>query len=166
MAKAAISTSNINSDQYLRNVLGKIQDTFCYTLLNSAGLAIGSSSKAAVLIANTIYGSFNGAVSVKTTAEIALAGTVTNAKFNVFVLTLKSDGTVTATMGTEGATIGAVVLPAIPTNEAVIGMVIINPTGTGNFVGGTTELDDATVAPNAVYLDMVYPINWTLMENL
>lgn len=30
---------------------------------------------------------------------------------------------------------------------------IINPTGTGDFVGGTTALDDATVVPNAVYLN-------------
>ena len=37
--------------------------------------------------------------------------------------------------------------------EVVIGYVIINPTGTGNFVGGTTELDDSTVVPNAVFVN-------------
>ncbi len=95
----------------------------------------------------------------KTTAEIALSGTVTNAKFNVFVLSLAADGTVTATMGTEGATIGAVVFPALPASDVMIGFVIINPTGTGNFVGGTTELGDATVAPNAVYVNTPFCIN-------
>ena len=29
--------------------------------------------------------------------------------------------------------------------------VIIHPTGTGDFVGGTTPIDDATKVPNAVY---------------
>ena len=32
--------------------------------------------------------------------------------------------------------------------------------------GYTTDLDDATVVPTAVYVDTVYPINWTNMENL
>ena len=98
-------------------------------------------------------------IAKKTTAEIALSGTVTNAKFNMFVLSMQADGTVTATMGTEGATIGAVVFPTVPSSEVVIGFVIVNPTGTGNFVGGTTELDDATVVPNAVYVNTPYPFN-------
>ena len=37
--------------------------------------------------------------------------------------------------------------------KALIGFVVINPTGTGNFVGGTTPLDDATVVPNAAYVN-------------
>lgn len=165
MAKAAISTSPINSDQYLRDILSDLQNIFCYTCLNSAGLAIGT-AKAKVLIANTTYGMFNGVLKGHTTDENVLAGTVTNAKFNVFVLTMSVAGTITVTMGTEAATLAAVVLPAIPASEAVIGFVIVNPTGTGNFVGGTTELDDATVAPNAVYVNTPFPINWTLAENL
>jgi hypothetical protein len=36
----------------------------------------------------------------------------------------------------------------------MIGFVIINPTGTGPFVGGTTALDDATVVPNAVFVNV------------
>jgi hypothetical protein len=31
----------------------------------------------------------------------------------------------------------------------------VHPTGTGNFVGGTTALDDGTVVPNAEYYDFV-----------
>ena len=58
-------------------------------------------------------------------------------------------------MGVEGATRAAVVFPTVPTNEAVAGFVEINPTGTGNFVGGTTVLDDATVVPNASYVNII-----------
>lgn len=83
----------------------------------------------------------------------ALVGSVTNAKFNVFCFFVDSTGTVTVAMGTEGATLGAVVFPTFPDNNACVGIVVINPTGTGPFVGGTTNLDDATVVPNAVYLN-------------
>jgi hypothetical protein len=61
--------------------------------------------------------------------------------------------TVSAQMDTEGSTIGGVVFPTVVSGNAVIGFVIVNPSGTGSFVGGTTELDDATVVPNAVYIN-------------
>lgn len=147
------------ADAGVRSALGEIQSAIVDQLLNTGGLTIGSSSKPKVKIANTIYALLSGVLVKKTTAEITLSGTVTNAKFNVYVLSIKADGTVTATMGTEGATIGAVVFPAVPTDEAVVGFVIVNPTGTGNFVGGTTDLDDATVVPNAVYVNTVGTFN-------
>lgn len=147
------------SDVNLRNALAEIQGSVVDQVLNSAGLVIGSSAVTSVKIANTIYALVTGVIVKKTTAEIAIAGTVTNAKFNVFVLSIDNAGTVTATMGTEGATIGAVVFPTIPDDNAVIGFIIVNPTGTGNFVGGTTGLADATVAPNTVYINTVGTFN-------
>jgi len=154
-----ISNGVYTSSQDILNALEQLQTNACDMLLNTGGLAIGSSSKAAVKIANTVYAMIDGALVKKTTAEVALSGTVTNAKFNVYVLSMDASGTVTASMGTEGATIGAVVFPTVPDDEVVLGFVIVNPTGTGNFVGGTTELDDATVAPNAVYVNTPYPFN-------
>jgi len=159
MAKSITKGNGGLSNQDMRNALTKLQINAVDMVLNTAGLAIGSSAKAKVKIVNTIYAMVDGVIAKKTTAEIALSGTVTNAKFNMFVLSMQADGTVTATMGTEGATIGAVVFPTVPSSEVVIGFVIVNPTGTGNFVGGTTELDDATVVPNAVYVNTPYPFN-------
>lgn len=150
----------------LRSALQKLQITAHDMLLNTGGLAIGTTANTAVKIANTIYALINDVLVKKTTAEIAISGTVTNAAFNVYVLSMQADGTVTATMGTEGATLGAVVFPTIPDNEVVLGFVIVNPTGTGNFVGGTTPLGDATVVPNAVYVNTPYPINWTKVQSL
>ena len=144
MAKSIARSSEGLSNANMYSSLLKIQRTICDVVLNTAGLVIGSSAATAVKIANTIYGWVDTTLVKKTTAEIAISGTVTNAAFNVFVLTIDSSGTVTATMGTEGATIGAVTMPTIPDDEAVIGFVIVNPTGTGDFVGGTTDLDDAT----------------------
>jgi len=82
----------------------------------------------------------------------ALSGTVSNAAFNVYVFYVDEDGTRTSKMGTEGATLAAVKWPQMDARKAVIGFVVINPTGTGDFVGGTTALDDGTVVPNAAYV--------------
>lgn len=152
-----LRTSPILSDQGLRTVIGTIQSVLVDQIFNSGALAIGSSSKPKVKIVSTVYALIGAVVVKKTTAEVVISGTVTNAKFNVYVLSMDAAGTVTATMGTEGATLGAVVLPATPTGNVVLGFVIVNPTGTGSFVGGTTDLDDATVVPNAVYVNTVGP---------
>lgn len=159
MAKTITTSVGGLADGGVRSALGKLQGAVVDQLLNTAGLTLGSSSKPKLKIANTIYALVTGVLVKKTTAEIVISGTVTNAKFNVFVLTIDNAGTVTATMGTEGATIGAVLFPTIPTNQAVIGFAIVNPTGTGNFIGGTTDLDDATVVPNAVYVNTVGTFN-------
>lgn len=159
MSKSIARSSEGLSNANMYSAIQKIQRTICDVVLNAAGLVIGSSAAAKVKIANTVYAWVDGILVKKTTAEIVISGTVANAAFNVYVLTISKAGTVTATMGTAGATIGAVVMPTIPDDEAVIGFVIVNPTGTGDFVGGTTELADATVAPNAVYVDTPYPFN-------
>lgn len=163
MAKTLTTSPGGLSDAGVRGAILEMQGALVDQLLTTAGLTIGSSSKPKLKIANTIYALANGVLVKKTTAEIVIAGTVTNAKFNVYVLSIDSAGTVTASMGTEGATIGAVVFPTIPADNAVIGFAIVNPTGTGNFVGGTTDLDDATVVPNAVYVNTIGSFNPNLL---
>lgn len=159
MAKTLTTSVGGLSDAGVRSAILELQSAVVDQLLNTGGLAIGSSSKPKVKIVNTIYALVTGILVKKTTAEIVISGTITNAKFNVYVLSIDNAGSVTATMGTEGATIGAVVFPAVPADNAVIGFVIVNPTGTGSFVGGTTDLDDATVVPNAVYVNTVGTFN-------
>ena len=163
----ALSIKLPNTLTELAPLLDKLQRLLTCFVMNSAALAIGT-AKAKILIANTINGYFEGLITKKTTAEITLttAHNVANAKFNVIVLTIVAGGTVTARLGTEAATLGGVVFPTIPDGSAVIGYVIINPTGTGGFVGGTTELDDATVVPNAVYVNTPYPFIPGLFETL
>lgn len=164
MAKSIAVDNNVTAQASARALLTKLQTNLCDFVLNSPGLTIGSSSKPKVKIANTTYALIDGVLVKKTTAEITLSGTVVNATFNVFVLTMTADGTVTATMGTAGATIGAVVFPDVPSASVVLGFAIVNPTGTGNFVGGTTDLDDATVVPNAVYISTPFPFNLTTLS--
>jgi phage-related tail fiber protein len=146
-----------NTMSEMSNLFDKLQRALSAVCLNSAGLTIGSSSKPKVKIANTTYAYVEGVIAKKTTAEIVIAGTVTNAKFNVFVLGIDSAAAVTATAGTQAATLAGVAFPALPDGSAMIGFVIVNPTGTGDFVGGTNDLDDATIVPNAVYVNTPYP---------
>lgn len=149
----SISINFPNTRDEAENLFDKLQRPLSSICLNTPGLAIGSSSKAKVKIANTTYAYIEGVLAKKTTAEITISGTITNAYFNVYVLYMDSSGTVTAAAGTQATTLAGVVFPTVPSGSAVIGFVIVNPTGTGDFVGGTTELDDGTVVPNAVYIN-------------
>ena len=93
----------------------------------------------------------------------ALSGTVVNATHNVFAFFMDKAENLTTAMGAAGASLSAVTFPDVPTGKACLGYVYINPTGTGNFVGGTTALDDATVVPNAVYVNIVGPFDPALI---
>ena len=129
--------------------------------LTSAGLVIKGVGNVLAKAGSAFYAIAGGKLVTKTanTDMAALSGTVTNAKFNVFVYYIDSAGNLTSAMGTEGATLAAVVFPLTPEGKAAIGFTVINPTGTGNFVGGTTALDDATVVPNAAYINLTAPFN-------
>lgn len=142
----------------LVRLLGYLGDRLSSQTLTSAGLRIKGGSASAVVQAHTaIYATAKGVLVTKAadTDMAALSGTVTNAKFNVFCHFIDSAGNLTTAMGIEGATLAAVTFPPIPQQKAMIGFTIINPTGTGNFVGGTTALDDATVVPNAVFVNVL-----------
>jgi hypothetical protein len=141
----------------LVRLLGYLGDRLSSQTLTSAGLRIKGGSASATVQAHTvIYATAKGVLVTKAadTDMAALSGTVTNAKFNVFCHFIDAAGNLTTSMGIEGATLAAVTFPPIPQQKAMIGFTIINPTGTGNFVGGTTALDDATVVPNAVFVNV------------
>jgi hypothetical protein len=134
--------------------------------LTSAGLAItGAGTTTVKTGASTFYAVANGVlVSVAAATNLpTLVGTVNHGTFNVFCFYEDSAGTLTSAMGTAGATLSAVKFPLLPALKALVGFIIINPTGTGNFVGGTTNLDDATVAPNTVYVNPTGAFDTTVL---
>lgn len=132
-----------------------LADRYISQSLSSAGLVIKAGGSAIVKAGSAYYGIANGVLVTKiaNTDMAALSGTVTADMFNVYCFYIDSAGTLTSAMGTEGATLAAVKFPQTPQGKAIIGFVIINPTGTGPFVGGTTPLDDATVVPTAAYVN-------------
>ena len=161
MAKSISTDNSALSNQSMRNLLLKLQSASIDFLLSTGGLAIKAGGGVLVKVATLCKAFVDGKlISVSANTDMAaLAGTVTNAKFNVYVFSMKSDGTLATQMGTEGATLNAVVFPTISADSAILGFIIVNPTGTGNFVGGTTPLDDATVVPNVVYVNTPFPWN-------
>jgi hypothetical protein len=156
---------DVHNRNNLLPIINALGDRYSTQCLTSPGLAIKAALSVTVKAGSAFYYSVKGKLGTKAanTDMAALSGTVTNAKFNVFAFFVDDGGTLTSAMGTEGATLAAVVFPPIPENKACIGFVIINPTGTGNFVGGTTTLDDATVVPNAAYVNDVGPFDPTVL---
>lgn len=127
-------------------------------MLSTAGLVIhGSASALAKSGGADAYYVASGALRklASATDMAALSGSITHAKFNVYVFFVDSGGVLSSAMGTEGASLATIAWPDFPSGKTCIGFVIVNPTGTGPFVGGTTALDDATVAPNAVYVSLL-----------
>jgi hypothetical protein len=146
------------SRRFLKTVIYALGDRMSSHMLNTAGLVIkGAGETVAKTGAVPSYAVANGVLRTMAAAldMPALVGTVLADQFNVFVFSIDSAGVVTSKMGTEGASLATVVLPSPTEKVAMIGMIVINPTGTGNFVGGTTDLDDATVVPTAAYISFI-----------
>lgn len=154
MPAKSIAVNTFTSQESALPTLEKVQSALANGIFTSTAIAIGTTTTkvktaaATRFFINDVYG-----LLAVTDDFWTLSGTVVNATFNVFVLYITSAGAAGAVMGTAGATRGAVVMPTVPEDAAIVGFVEINPTGTGNFVGGTTPLGDATVAPNAVYVN-------------
>lgn len=134
--------------------------------INSAALRIKGGSASAIVQTNAVslYLAKGRLVSKATALDMpALVGTVANATFNLFAFFGNQAGTISVAMGLAGTTLAKVTFPAIPEGSAVIGFIIINPTGAGNFVGGTTVLDDATVIPNVVFANTLSAFDPTIL---
>lgn len=163
----SIALTEMTANRNFLSILEKIQYALCTRLLTTGGLAIKTGGSALAKTVNTIKYMIAGNLYSKAAADCAaLVGTVANAKFNAFYFFVNAAGTLTTAMGTEGATLEAIVPPLAQWDgsKVCIGMVIINPTGTGSFVGGTTALDDGTVVPNAVYVNFLEGYNPNLVS--
>ncbi len=149
----------------LSSLLQALADRSSTRVLKSPGLVIKAGGSALVKAGSAFHAAVGGVLVAKAanTDMAALSGTVVNATHNVFAFFIDNAGTLTSQMGKAGASLGAVVFPPIPAKKALIGYVYINPTGTGDFVGGTTALDDATVVPGAVYVDAVGGFDPTIL---
>lgn len=149
----------------LDTLLGYLADRLNSVSCMSAALQTKAGNLLVQTGSVTWYG-FAGGIPIRLTANTdmaALSGTVTNAKFNVFAYFITSAGVISTVMGTEGATLSAMKFPEKPIGSAMIGFTVINPTGTGNFVGNTTSLVDATVVPNAAHVNLFGAVDPTFL---
>jgi hypothetical protein len=146
-------------------VVEPIGDRISTQTLTSAGLVIKAGGGVLAKAGAAFYALVQGKLVTKAinTDMAALVGTVTADAFNVYAFFMDGAGTLTTAMGVEGVALANVVFPPIPAGKAMVGFIIINPTGTGNFVGGTTPLDDVTVVPNTVYVNTIGAVDPTVL---
>lgn len=141
-----------------RRIILPIYDRMSSVCLQTGGaiVIVGAANTAAKTGAAITYYVANGVLRTIAggTTLAAYSGTVVNTQFGIFCWFADSGGTVTSAFGGSFATLALAQWPQFPIGKAMLGFSIINPTGTGNFVGGTTQLDDATVVPNAIYVSV------------
>lgn len=118
--------------------------------LSSAGLTIKAGSSAIVKAANAFAALANGTLVTKAadTDMAALVGTLATAKTAAWAFYVDSAGTLTTSAKTADAADAAAaiaLLPAPPSNKAMIGFITVGNATGSNFVGGTTALDAASV---------------------
>ena len=155
---------------FLKGLRG-IYDRYSCQMTSTAGLVITATSgkKVPKTGSSICYGTVKGApFSIAAGEDLcAISGTVSNGTFNVVCFFANiADQSLTAAnmtsiMGTAGATMEAVKFPAFPEGKTLIGYIIINPAGTGDFTGDSTALDDGTVfsSGGTVYVSPVGPFD-------
>lgn len=145
--------------EYLENVNTRLMNQ----CLSSAGLAIGSSAKAKVLIANTVTYSNAGKILTKTTAEFAFTATTHDIAANAasvqeacYLMCLSSNGTPTLTMGEIATGAGNALVPEVPASVTPIGYVrVAVEAGSTLFNASTDELDASHLTVTYVNLGYV-----------
>jgi len=158
LIKRLVSVGDTTIREALYKLLKPMKERYRTCVHATAGLVIKAGGSAlaktgAAVCHLTVKGK-NRRIAASTDMP-ALVGTVVNATHNVFVFTIDDAGTTYVQMGTAGSAEANVRWPDLNPERAIIGYIKVNPTGTGNFVGGTTALDDATVVPNAAYVSPV-----------
>lgn len=152
------SVANAGRDSLAWDVVKQLNAMAQCRCLRAPGLRIkGGSASPTAQNANTFEALVGGVPVQKASSDMAaLVGTVTNGEYGAWLFTIDSGGTLGVTALATAATLAALVLPSVDLTKTVIGGLLVHPTGTGDFVGGTDDLDDATITPNAVFWDGIY----------
>jgi hypothetical protein len=114
---------------------------------------MGSGSKAAVLLSNTIAYVIDGVMRSKTTDEVALSGiNQATATACMYLISINASGTLACTQGTIVASTATPTVPALPSASAPIGYVTIVNTSGSDFDPGTTLLDASGIGDTYTHL--------------
>ena len=162
-----------NDGQLVNQMVKGLYDRMSSQMNSSAGLVITATSgkKLPKTGSSICYGTIKGKpFTIAAGVDLcAVSGTVANATFNVFCFFATAPGSaITATsmesaMGVAATLLKDVKFPPFPEGKTLIGYIIVNPAGTGDFVGNTTALDDGTVfsSGGVVYVSPVGPFDPT-----
>lgn len=130
----------------VKTALAALKAYMSHMALSDGGVGIGTTVqkvRSNATISYLIAGEFKSKAS--TDDLWTLSGTtITDGNFNKYLLCLDTSGAASIVEGTQGASAGAVVLPAYPSAKSVVGMLTVQTVG-ATFVPGTTALDAATV---------------------
>jgi len=148
------------------SLIESILESLRYMCHSKAGLAIGSVSKAKVLIANTVTYSHANKLLSKTTAEVAFTATTHDIPANAdaeqeacYLLSLSANGTPTLTMGTIASGAGNAKLPERVSGLTPIGYVrVVVDAGSTKFDASTDELDASHLTVTYVDLGHIHPM--------
>lgn len=124
------------------------------------GLAIGTTSKKEVKIANAVTLLVQGAPATVTAQEVGFTATthdIAADKASYYALSADSQGTVVITKGADAAP-GSAAKPAVPDGDTILGFVLIETDGTSGdvFDATTDDLDAAKLT--VTYEDVVQTI--------
>jgi len=146
-------------DRFTSYSLSKaLSELYKTQVLSSAGLAIKAGSSAIVKQGSAYAVVVNGvlvAIAANTDTAALTGANVATATSNIYLLAIDATGTTTWYPGVAGATVGAIALPTIPFNVAVVGGILVQNATGSNFVPGTTALDTGSLT--VTYLNNVGP---------
>lgn len=150
-----------NDREALSPVLRAMAAQHSTQALNTAGLVIKAGGSTLAKTGSSAFYAIVGGrlVTIAGSTDMpALTGlNISASAFNVACFFVNSSGTVSAMFGREGAAIGRVQFPDFPTDQALVGILLI--THSSAFTGGTTALDTATT----VYLSPTGAVDPTLL---
>lgn len=142
----------------IETVLRAFNDLFSRQCLSNAGLAVGTTTTKFKL-GNAIYTMINGVTQLIASADgpVLTGYNLTSAQIGGFVVTVDTAGAINALPIQPAATLAGVGYPAVPPNQAAVGLVLINTTNAATFTGGTTLMS----ASNVAYVNIVGPFSPT-----
>lgn len=145
-----------NTAYQLKLLLEPLYTRMRSVMLSTAGLQIKAAAsplaRTGAVTVHYIADGVKGRI-LSATDMPALTGlNIASGKWNVIIFTVDKAGVVRVQMGkkdpntgTDPATEGGIKWPELDQRQAIVGMIVINA-ATGAFTGGTTALDDATLA--------------------
>ncbi len=163
MATLSLAASHDTSTTALRNILVKIQKSLNRVTANTGGLAIKAATSPTVKTVNAVNYHVDGQSGTLAAADMAaLAGTVATTKFGAWLFVVDAAGTQTTVAVGLAYASAAAALVAIQAayadstdalgvqSKALIGYVIVQNATGSDFVGGTTNLDTASITATYV----------------